>query len=81
MGIAENIVVFVILWWLVLFAVLPWGVRSHSEIDGALEDEEPGIEPGSPIAPMLGWKALITTCITVILWLIARQVIPMMMPQ
>ncbi len=75
MGIAGSIVTFVILWWLVFFTVLPWGVRSQLET----QDVEPGSEPGAPVRPMLKYKFLITTGITLVLWLIARAVIPPLM--
>jgi len=82
MGIAEAIVVFAILWWLVFFAVLPWGIRSQVEAEEEWDVvPPPGTEKGAPLSHMLGYKALITTGITFVLWLAARAVIPMMMPQ
>lgn len=47
-------------WWLVLFAVLPFGVRAD-------ENPEPGNAPGAPVAPMLGKKFLWTTIISAVL--------------
>ncbi|MDE2017200.1 MAG: DUF1467 family protein, partial [Hyphomicrobiales bacterium] len=37
-------------WWIVLFAVLPFGVRSQHE---AGETPAPGVDPGAPVAPLL----------------------------
>ncbi len=34
-------------WWIVLFAVLPWGVRSQEEA----RDVVPGSDPGAPTLP------------------------------
>jgi predicted secreted protein len=51
---------FFLLWWVVLFAVLPWGVHSQHEDTEAL----PGTDPGAPILPMLGRKLALTTMIT-----------------
>ncbi|PCI50010.1 MAG: hypothetical protein COB49_04325 [Alphaproteobacteria bacterium] len=65
MTIANHLIVFLVCWWLVLFMVLPWGVKGHHESD---EDFEAGIEPGSPIKPDIGRKMLITTAITVVIW-------------
>lgn len=67
MTIANHIVVFLVCWWLVLFMVLPWGVKGHHESN---EEFEPGIEPGSPVKPHIGKKMLITTAITFVLWAI-----------
>ena len=52
---------YVIIWWLVLFTVLPWGVRVP-------DDPEPGHATSAPENPMLGRKALVTTAIATILW-------------
>ena len=59
MNIVGALVVFVVVWWLVFFTVLPWGIVSQVED----EDVEPGTEPGAPARPMLVRKAAITTLI------------------
>lgn len=58
----EAFIVFLLVWWLTLFCVLPWGVRRSDE-------PEPGHEPGAPERPRLWRKALITTVIAVALTL------------
>lgn len=68
MGLFSGIVVFLIVWWVVIFMVLPWGVRPA-------EKPEPGHEPGAPEKPMLLRKALITTAITAVIWLAIFAVI------
>lgn len=66
MGITTYIAIYFIVWWTVIFAVLPFGVRSQHE-DGAVED---GTEPGAPQRPLLLRKVLATTVIAaVIVWL------------
>ena len=57
--------VFVVLWWLVLFMVLPFGVRPPTE-----EEMEPGQEPGAPYKPKLWRKMAICTGITILIWII-----------
>ena len=54
-----SIVVYVTIWWIVLFAILPIGVRSATE--AGVADAPPGSDPGAPAAPNLGRKALWTT--------------------
>lgn len=65
-GVVNGIVVFAIVWWLVIFLMLPIGVRSQEE-DGAVVE---GTEPGAPIQPMLAKKAWWTTIATSCLWLV-----------
>jgi len=50
---------FFLIWWVVLFAVLPWGVRSQHEGGEAV----PGTDPGAPIVPRLGRKLMWTTLV------------------
>lgn len=59
MSTLAGIAVFFVIWWTVLFAVLPFGVRSQTE-SGHVVD---GSDPSAPAQPMLMKKALITTVI------------------
>lgn len=56
-------VVFVVIWWLVLFMVLPFGVRRN-------DAPEEGHDPGAPVHPMLWRKVGVTTAITFVLFAI-----------
>lgn len=62
----SGFAVFFIIWWVVLFTVLPFGVRSQLE-DGHIE---PGTEAGAPVAPRIGFKLLLTTAIAVLVFAI-----------
>jgi predicted secreted protein len=64
------VAVFFTIWWIVLFAVLPFGVQSHHEANeaGAAQSLPAGADPGAPVAPMLVRKALWTTGISAILF-------------
>ena len=44
MPITTAVAIFFLIWWVVLFAVLPWGVRSQHE-GGEIT---PGTDPGAP---------------------------------
>lgn len=60
MTLPMGLAIFFTTWWIVLFAVLPFGVRSqHEEADYA-----EGTDPGAPVAPKLLLKAAITTLIS-----------------
>ncbi len=64
MSIVEGVVTFAIIWWVVLFMVLPWGVTRE-------ENPEIGHEPGAPQKPRLWLKIAITTGISLVLLVIA----------
>jgi predicted secreted protein len=68
MNVVSAIVVYVVLWWLVLFMVLPWGVKR-------VESPGQGQDPGAPEKPMLWRKAAITTLIATILFGIVYAVV------
>lgn len=55
-----GIASFVVIWWIVIFAILPWGVRPA--------EDEIGRSAGAPANPRLGLKTLITTGVAAVLW-------------
>lgn len=59
---ATGAAVFFVLWWLVLFAVLPFGTRPN-----AAPDSQTGWR-GAPERPQLLRKAIATTLVTAVLW-------------
>jgi predicted secreted protein len=52
-------------WWVVLFAVLPFGVRSHAE---AGVDLPQGADPGAPVAPRMAIKLAATTVLAALVF-------------
>ena len=68
MSVVSGVVVFVILWWTVLFAVLPWRAAP-------VANPELGHAPSAPARPRLAWKALWTTIITSVLWVIVYAIV------
>ena len=61
--IVNTLAVFLIIWWLVLFTTLPFGVRGQAEED----DVVAGSEPGAPVHSGMWRKVRITTAIAVVL--------------
>jgi predicted secreted protein len=55
--------IYVVVWWITIFAVLPIGVHSQDE-EGPVT---PGSEPGAPARPHLLAKALVTTAVSTII--------------
>jgi predicted secreted protein len=66
MSLATAIAIYFIIWWTVLFAVLPWGVRSQHE-DGAIS---PGSDPGAPAIPQLRRKLTWTTIVAALVFVL-----------
>lgn len=62
MGWFTGTVLYVLIWWTVLFAVLPFGVRTTGEPD-ALTGWR-----GAPAQPMIGRKVLATTLVASAIW-------------
>ncbi len=57
--------IYLTIWWIVLFAVLPLGVRSSEEAEEELPE---GADRGAPASPDLLKKAAITTAVSAILF-------------
>ncbi len=63
-----SIIVYIMIWVVVLFLVLPWGVRIPDKI-------EPGHATSAPENSYIGLKFLITTIISLFLWVIAYLIL------
>jgi predicted secreted protein len=59
MSTTTAIAIYFLIWWVTLFAVLPWGVRSQEEQGGFAA----GTDPGAPVAARLLWKLVWTTLV------------------
>lgn len=65
--ISTALAIYFVIWWIVLFLTLPFGVRSQHE-DG---EGTPGTDPGAPIATWMGRKLIWTTVISTIVFAVA----------
>lgn len=65
MGLTFSISVFFVVWWTVLFGVLPLGTRTHAEMGIDLKD---GGDPGAPVNPNLKRKFITTTWVSAIVF-------------
>jgi predicted secreted protein len=61
MSLISSIAIYFIIWWLVLFTTLPFGVRRQETV-------EPGNDPGAPEKPLLLRKLIATTVIAAIIF-------------
>jgi len=68
MSVTTAIAIFFLIWWIVLFAVLPWGVTAQGT------DATPGSDPGAPAVPRLMAKLLWTTAIATLVFAVFAAV-------
>ena len=64
-------VVYLLIWWITLFGILPLGVRGQAEEDSVVK----GSEPGAPVNSHMKRKVIITTVVATIIWLIVCTII------
>jgi len=62
MAISTAIAIYFLIWWVTLFAVLPWGVRAQGEGGPA------GTDPGAPRVPHLVAKLAWTTVVATVIF-------------
>ena len=65
MSITGSIIVYVMIWWIIFFSVLPIGVQSNKEV---FREKIEGMDPGAPKNPEIAKKFIITTLITTIIF-------------
>lgn len=70
MGWVSGIAVYFIIWWVVIFAVLPWGVQSAGD-----SDLVEGQERGAPRNPRIVTKMAVTTVVAAVIWGIVYLII------
>lgn len=63
MNIFTGIIVYLLIFWTVLFTVLPWGNR-------APDHHEVGMMGGAPANPRIKKKFIITAAVSTVLWVI-----------
>lgn len=67
MGWVTGIVVYVLVWWVTLFAVLPLWVTPS-------EPDDPGHASGAPGKPRILLKLALTTAVSAVIWLMIHFV-------
>ena len=65
----SGVVLYTLMWWITLFAVLPIGTQPEADADAATGWR------GAPRKPRLLMKVIVTTIVATILWIIAWLVI------
>ena len=77
MSVSTGIAIYFLIWWVTLFAVLPWGVRNQQEAG----EVAPGTDPGAPAIHRVGrkliWTTVVASTIFAVLYVIySRGLIP-----
>ena len=67
MSITGSIIVYVMIWWIIFFSVLPIGIQSNKEV---FREKIGGMDPGAPKNPRIVKKFLITTIITSVIFIV-----------
>jgi predicted secreted protein len=67
MSTTGSLIVYISIWWIVFFSVLPIGIKSEN---AKFTDRLQGNDPGAPKNPEIKKKFLITTLITSIIFLV-----------
>ncbi len=67
MSISSSIAIYFVLWWVVLFAVLPFGVPSQIEEGSAVRSD-----PGAPVLPLMAKKLIWTTVLSLLIFAAGR---------
>ncbi len=65
MPFVTGIAIYFVLWWLMLFTVLPWGIKGQHE-DGKIVA---GSEPGAPTKAHMKRKVIQTSIVAGLVWL------------
>lgn len=71
MSLTSGLAIYFIIWWLVFFCTLPFGVRTQAEDERVVA----GSAPSAPVRPLLGRKVIATTVISLLAFLAVRWVI------
>ena len=61
---STGFAIYFVLWWIVLFVTLPFGIRSQHEDGGGAA----GTDPGAPVASQMGRKLIWTTAISAVIF-------------
>jgi len=71
--VSGGLALYFVIWWILLFAVLPFGIRSQVETGDVVR----GSAPGAPALPALREKAIWTTLVASVVLVIVAAVFPL----
>jgi predicted secreted protein len=69
--ISTAFAIYFVMWWIVLFLTLPFGVRSQHEDSEGGSQMTAGTDPGAPVLPLMARKLIWTTILSAAIFAIA----------
>ncbi len=70
MSTTTMVAIYFLIWWVTLFAVLPWGVRSQQESGDYAAGTDPGAPTMARMARKLMWTTVVATAIFAVFYLV-----------
>lgn len=64
MSLTSGVAIYFVIWWIVLFAVLPWGYRTQAEVG----EVTPGTESSAPARFRMLRVAVVTTLVAAVVF-------------
>ena len=71
MNLVNSILIYILIWWVTLFAILPIGIRGQAEENNVV----PGSEPGAPVKSHMKKKFVQTTIVSLVIFAITYVII------
>lgn len=71
MGLVGGIAIYGVIWWTVLFAVLPWWTRTQAEAGSVI----PGTPESAPASHPFWRIATATTLVSFLVWMLVYMII------
>jgi predicted secreted protein len=71
MNIVSAFVMFAVIWFMMLFVILPLRLQSQGEADDVVD----GTSPSAPVDPMIGKKVIWITLLTIPIWALVSGII------
>jgi predicted secreted protein len=65
MNTTTVLAIYFLIWWITLFAVLPFGIKNQRESEAVID---PGTDPGAPAVHVMWRKILMTTLVASIIF-------------
>jgi predicted secreted protein len=69
--ISTAFAIYFVMWWIVLFLTLPFGVRSQHEDGEGSGQMAAGTDPGAPVLPLMAKKLIWTTALSAAIFAVA----------
>lgn len=80
MNLVTFLATYIMVWWILFFMALPWGLSRSKALVGWNPRTEPGVDPGAPERPLLKLKMGIVSVATALICLSLHFTADLWMP-